>query len=244
MSFQLWRGEGRDGRVGGGLRGGVGDTVRNQRREEHLRRKQNRLLNIASNTRGEIVRFHSCCEKLFRFAPFQISHSILLSFGTWSNTIFIKWNYLKLKGEVICFESLPVRRLPVLGCACDRRCSCNFCPLESESGKQLLPSGKWKCDERHGKWKRTETQNRARRFRKRKGEGKEEGQMEGRGEEIENFFLAIINSIKPTTFEIHFVLFPIKLNINCFNRIFRQKSSWPILNRQRAMFSNLVNIMN
>ena len=51
------RGEGaagRDGRVGGGLRGGVGDTVRNQRREEHLRRKQNRLLNIASNTRGRI----------------------------------------------------------------------------------------------------------------------------------------------------------------------------------------------
>ena len=87
---ELGRGEGRDGRVGGGLRGGVGDTVRNQRREEHLRRKQNRLLNIASNTRGEIVRFHSCCEKLFRFAPFQISHSILLSFGTWSNTIFIK----------------------------------------------------------------------------------------------------------------------------------------------------------
>ena len=45
-------GGGRDGRVGGGLRGGVGDSVRNQRREEHLRRKQNRMLNIVSNTRG------------------------------------------------------------------------------------------------------------------------------------------------------------------------------------------------
>ena len=53
-------GGGRDGRVGGGLRGGVGDSVRNQRREEHLRRKQNRMLNIASNTRGGKLFFLLC----------------------------------------------------------------------------------------------------------------------------------------------------------------------------------------
>ena len=59
-------GGGRDGRVGGGLRGGVGDSVRNQRREEHLRRKQNRMLNIASNTRGGQLRYESSTLILYK----------------------------------------------------------------------------------------------------------------------------------------------------------------------------------
>ena len=50
---QEGRGGEEDRRVGGGLRGGEGDSVRNQRREEHLRKKQNRLLNLATSTTGD-----------------------------------------------------------------------------------------------------------------------------------------------------------------------------------------------
>ena len=41
----------RDERVGGGMRGGQGDIVRNQRREQHKQR-QHRLLNRAQGSRG------------------------------------------------------------------------------------------------------------------------------------------------------------------------------------------------
>ena len=42
---------GEDERVGGGMRGGQGDIVRNQRREQHKQR-QHRLLNRAQDSRG------------------------------------------------------------------------------------------------------------------------------------------------------------------------------------------------
>ena len=88
------RGEGaggRDGRVGGGLRGGVGDTVRNQRREEHLRRKQNRLLNIASNTRGRIspTRTHLLLAKCFATSLLLLNDNLVKSAN--------KCNHLKKK---------------------------------------------------------------------------------------------------------------------------------------------------